>query len=230
MILLHNLVNKKSGQKQEQPGQQRKIICRKKILIHKTEKGHHKSVIPGLRQMTGNRRKMDQMATVRLQKNLYIPSVYRIPYQKQKKGYDHTDKAGNPFQPAAQQSAQDHCASQKCQYAKHDPVVRHKQNGHKSHKQPCQRYRNPSAHRMRTESQRKTGQQNKAPADALLPQKARLPLVPRHIRVEQIYQIPAGVISDHTDQSQPPQTVNFVVPHYLMTSQQIICAMSFHEL
>ena len=69
-------------------------------------------------------------------------------------------------------------------------------------------------------STRFPGQQDKGPADALLPDKSGAAVIPRPVHSQNIDSVPACVVQDHADQCNAPQAVKqrkavvFVLFHY----------------
>jgi flavodoxin I len=106
-----------------------------------------------------------------------------------------------------QKAGQQHSAAQQGQHTKDNSVLRHKKQRDCRDKRACPEHLCAPAQGMMPQLRAEAGQQNKHPADALLPQMPGQTIIPVGLNTEEIDQIPAAVIEHHTDQIQPTQLV-----------------------
>ena len=183
-------------QEQEQPGQQGEIIRGEKVRRRKSYVRRQQITVKSLRYRS-------QRPVLKSQR----PLVH-VPQQGEQ------GRAGGEAHPHRyvpqqffQWDHQQHAGADQRQHAEPDLLLRHEEHRHQRHHPAAAEHRQSPPEGPPPQAEAKSGEEDKGPADALLPDVRAGAPVPIPVRVEQIHQVPAGVIGDHAHQRQAPQGI-----------------------
>ena len=186
----------KTGDKQEKPGQQGKIVGGKEAAVGKSQIGRQTVPVKPCRQRAEGEPFKPQGAAAAVAKKY-----------EQRKAEGRTYGGRQLPKSLLQRSEQQHAAADAGENAEEDPVFRH-------HKSRDQRYRHTAAKHQQTpfhmaaaHAPAEAGQQDEGPADELLPAIAGGGIVPGQIHAEQIHKVPQPVVDDHIQQQKAPQGI-----------------------
>ena len=182
---LAELVELIAGQVQEKPGKERKVIRRVKSLKRETQVcGKKVPGNPGRQQIAGMPAVPEQHEGQDCQ-------------QKPRRLVDGGISDSGEKQEAIQQIQRDHqkhAGTDQCENTEKDRVILSQQQGYCGHHYAAEKNDHAALKRMVSQGPTEAGEQDKGPADALLPDVCAHAVVPGHGKAYNVSQIPHEVV------------------------------------
>ena len=190
--------------KQQQPRQKGKVVRGEKVCRGKAQIGRQKIPVQKARQIAKHQTFKAQGAACAVSKQ-----------QEQKKAHCCADSGVHASQQRFKGLHQQHTASDAGEDSKQDAVFGHHQKGDRGNQQTCSKDRQTAPDMAAAHGPAEAGEQNKCPADGLLPEIAGGALIPWDIHTKQIGQVPHSMIGNHVQQGKSPERIQQTQPRFL---------------
>lgn len=206
-------MDKIPGQKEEKPGEEGKIIGGEKSSWWKSQVGGEDILVKG--RWDGS-----EVNSFKAQ----APPGNVAGDKKEKAGGENTKGRvfwGNFPQQLMERNHQKHRRPNQGQNPEHYPFSRHHKEGYRSHQCTPEKYHQSPFQRVFPQPPAEAGQEDKTPADALLPEITGRIAIPVCPQTEEVDQIPEGMVSGHADEGDSPQGVQ--LPQPVMGGKIALC-------